>query len=61
MEERKSKREELVYGYTVVFEEQDDGSYVATVPTLNYIATEGETLGEARAMARDMIMVYLDF
>jgi predicted RNase H-like HicB family nuclease len=52
--------EKLVYGYTVVFEKQADGGYTATVPGLDYITTEGETLDEARDMARDMIEVYLD-
>ncbi len=52
--------ETLEYGYNVVFEKQADGIYVATVPTLNYIATYGETLDEAREMAKDMIALFLE-
>ena len=48
------------YGYRVFFEPQADGRFVATVPALNYISTFGETLEEARAMAKDMIQVYLE-
>ena len=47
------------YGYNVVFERQADGAYVATVPSLNYISTYGESLEEARAMVKDMLALYL--
>lgn len=52
--------ETLEYGYNVVFERQKDGGFCATVPALGYITTEGDTLEEARAMAEDMIALYLD-
>jgi antitoxin HicB len=42
------------YRYTVLFEPAPEGGYVATIPVLG-IATQGETLREARAMARDAI------
>jgi hypothetical protein len=42
------------YRYTVLFERAPEGGYVATIPVLG-IATQGETLREARAMARDAI------
>jgi antitoxin HicB len=51
--------ETLEYGYTAIFEKQDDGGYVVTVPALNYITTQGDTLEEARAMVKDMIKVYI--
>jgi antitoxin HicB len=47
------------YGYTVIFEKEGD-VFVATVPTLNYLSTFGETLGEARAMAAEAIALYLE-
>jgi predicted RNase H-like HicB family nuclease len=47
------------YGYNVVFERQGDGAYVATVPSLNYISTYGETMDEAREMVKDMLALYL--
>lgn len=42
------------YRYTVLFEHAPEGGYVATIPVLG-IATQGDTLREARAMARDAI------
>jgi antitoxin HicB len=47
------------YGYTVIFEKEGD-VYVATVPTLNYLSTFGETLEQARAMAAEAISLYLE-
>ncbi len=47
------------YGYNVIFERQADGTYVATVPSLNYISTYGESLDEAREMVKDMLALYL--
>ena len=47
------------YGYTVIFEKEED-VYTATVPALDYSSTYGETLEEARAMAKEMIQLYLE-
>ena len=47
------------YGYTVIFEKEGD-AYTATVPTLNYSSTYGETLNEAREMVKEMIGLYLE-
>jgi predicted RNase H-like HicB family nuclease len=48
------------YAYTVVFEpDPDAGGYVATVPALG-IATQGETLEEARQMAQEAISGFLE-
>ena len=47
------------YDYTVVFVPDPDGGYVAEVPTLG-IATQGETVEEARAMSQDAIRGYLE-
>ena len=46
--------------YTVVLRPDiEEGGYVATVPALGGIATQGETRDEAIEMARDMIAGYL--
>lgn len=47
------------YRYTVQFEPAEEGGYIVRVPALNGIATQGETLEEARAMAEDLIRGYL--
>ncbi len=48
------------YEYTVVFEPAEEGGYVAHVPALGGLATQGETLEEARLMAKDAILGYLE-
>lgn len=45
--------------YTVIFEPDENGYYVAYVPALGNIATQGETLAEAKVMAKDLIQGYL--
>jgi antitoxin HicB len=47
------------YRYTVVFESAEEGGYVVHIPALG-IATEGETLEEARSMAHDAITGYIE-
>ena len=48
------------YSYTVLFEPAEEGGYVVTCPALPGLVTEGDTLKEARAMARDAIRAYLE-
>jgi predicted RNase H-like HicB family nuclease len=36
-----------IYEYTVIFEPAEEGGYLAHVPALNGLTTEGETLEEA--------------
>ena len=45
---------------TVVFEPAEEGGYVVTVPALPGCVTEGDTLEEARRMAQDVIVGYLE-
>lgn len=48
------------YNYTVIFEpDLDEGGYVASVPALG-IATQGESLDEARLMVREAIVGLLE-
>lgn len=48
------------YSYTVLFEPADEGGFVVTCPALPGLVTEGDTLEEAREMARDAIQAYLE-
>ena len=57
------RKEQVVtqeYSYTVLFEPSPDGGYVVTCPALPAVITQGETLEEARSMARDAIRLYLE-
>ena len=57
-------REEAIttseYSYTIIIEPAEEGGYVVTCPSLRGVATQGETLEEARAMAADAIQGYLE-
>jgi len=46
--------------YTVIYEPAEEGGYVAHIPALNNLATQGETLEEAKAMAIDAINGYIE-
>ncbi|HSO43399.1 MAG TPA: type II toxin-antitoxin system HicB family antitoxin [Rhodospirillales bacterium] len=46
--------------YNIVIEPAEEGGYVVTCPSLRGLATQGETLEEARAMAADAIEGYLE-
>lgn len=45
--------------YTVIYEPAEEGGYLARVPALD-AATQGETLAEARAMAKDLIQGHIE-
>lgn len=47
------------YKYTVIFEPAEEGGYVVTVPALPGLVTEGDTLEEAKEMAKDAIRCHL--
>jgi antitoxin HicB len=49
-----------IYRYTVVFEPAEEGGYIVRVLALNGAATQGETFEEAREMAKDLIIGYLE-
>ena len=48
------------YAYTAVFEPAEEGGYVVTFPTIPNLATQAESLDEARAMAVDCLRCYLE-
>ena len=47
-------------GYTAVFEPAEEGGYIVTFPAIPGLATQGETLDEARGMAADCLRAYLE-
>jgi antitoxin HicB len=56
-----SKPEATVeYNFTVFLEPAVEGGYVVTCPALPGLVTEGDTLAEARRMARDAIQAYIE-
>jgi antitoxin HicB len=58
---RSSKQKTLSeYSLTMFFEPAAEGGYVVTCPALSGLVTEGDTLAEARRMARDAIRAYLE-
>ncbi len=47
--------------YTIILDpDEEEGGYTVTVPALPGCVTQGETLEEAIAMARDVIRGYLE-
>ena len=47
--------------YTILLDpDEEDGGYTVTVPALPGLVTQGDTLDEALAMARDAIALYLE-
>lgn len=48
------------YRYTIIFEPAAEGGFVVTCPALPGLVTEGDTLEEARDMAKDAIRGYLE-
>lgn len=49
-----------VHRFTVYFEPAEEGGYVVTCPVLPGLVTEGDTLREARATAKDAIRAYIE-
>lgn len=48
------------FSYTVLFEPAEEGGYVVHVPALPGLWTQGETLAEARKMAKEAITGYIE-
>jgi len=48
------------YRFTVFFEPLEEGGYNVIVPSIPEICTSGETLDEARDMARDAIRCFIE-
>lgn len=56
---KKTQRQQPVrageYAYAAVFEPAEEGGYVVRFPAFGYLATQGETLADARQMAIDCL------
>ena len=48
------------YKYTVIFEPAEEGGYIVRVPALPGCYTQGETLEEAKEMAREAIALHIE-
>ena len=56
-----SASEPILLTFTAVIEpDEDEGGYVVTFPAIPDLATQGETLEEARVMAEDCLRGYLE-
>jgi antitoxin HicB len=50
-----------IHTFTAVIEpDEEDGGYIVTFPAIPDLATQGETLAEARVMAEDCLRGYLE-
>jgi len=49
-----------VLNYTIIITPDETGGYVITCPALPGLVTEGDTIEDAREMARDAILGYLE-
>jgi antitoxin HicB len=49
-----------ILNYRVIMTPDEDGGYVVTCPALPGLVTGGDTLEEAREMAADAILCYLE-
>ena len=49
------------YRYTIILHpDQEEGGYIVTVPTLPGCITQGDTMDEAIAMAKDAIRLHIE-
>jgi antitoxin HicB len=49
-----------IYNYSVIFEPVIEGGYNVIIPAIPEICTFGETLKEAKSMAKDAIKCYIE-
>lgn len=49
-----------IYNFAVIFEPLEEGGYDVIVPAIPEICTFGETIEEAKRMAKDAIKSYLE-
>jgi predicted RNase H-like HicB family nuclease len=56
----RKKHPAIEYGYTVVYQRMPEGGYSVAVPAIPEICTFGETLPEARRMAKDAVRCFLE-
>lgn len=51
---------QTILKYDVIFEEQPDGGYTVTVPSLSGCISEGDTFEQAKRNIADAIRLYLE-
>ena len=51
---------QTILKYDVIFEEQPDGGYTITVPSLSGCISEGDTFEQAKENITDAIKLYLE-
>ena len=56
----RGNRDTKEYGYTVIYQRMPEGGYNVVVPAIPEIYTFGETLSEARRMAKDALRCFLE-
>jgi antitoxin HicB len=49
----------MQYNYKILLNKEDEGGYMVTVPTLPGCITQGDTIDEAFAMAKEAIELYV--
>lgn len=49
-----------VFSYTVIYQSDPEGGYIAFVPSLNGCHTQGDTLEEAEKNIKEAIQLYLE-
>jgi predicted RNase H-like HicB family nuclease len=49
-----------ILSYSVIFEPCPEGGYTVTVPALPGVVTEGDSLEDARAMAKEAIELHIE-
>jgi predicted RNase H-like HicB family nuclease len=54
------KHDAKEYGYTVIYQRMPEGGYSVVVPAIPEICTFGQTLPEARRMAKDALRCFLE-
>jgi len=52
-------KQQKVYNYNLIFQEEPEGGYTVTVPTLPGCITYGKTLEEGKKMAKKAIKAYI--
>jgi len=57
---RAMAKPQRIYNFTVIFEPLEEGGYDVIVPAIPEICTFGETIEEAKRMAKDAIKCYLE-
>lgn len=54
------KRETTLLHFSVIFQEEPEGGFTVTVPSLPGCVTFGKTLQKAKEMAKEAIELYLE-